>query len=186
LKAAGEYRLTGFSKNCKDRAINKGRLAQVDRALVSGTKGRAFESRIAHQHHGVTLVTPFSKSSQFTGWQWFIPNFKPGVRRLDSPFLSGTKSLSQRSQGLEQEDDLRHADFFIAVQTLYIEPGSPWENGYIESFNGKFRDELLHGEIFHTLKEAKVLIEKWRLAYNTLRPHSSLNNRPPAPEAYLH
>jgi len=74
----------------------------------------------------------------------------------------------------------------IGVQTLYIEPGSPWENGYNESFNGKFRDELLNGEIFYTLKEAKVLIEKWRLEYNTFRPHSSLNYHPPAPEAYLH
>jgi putative transposase len=74
----------------------------------------------------------------------------------------------------------------IGVQTLYIEPGSPWENGYNESFNGKFRDELLNGEIFYTLKEAQVLIEKWRLEYNTFRPHSSLNYRPPAPEAVLH
>lgn len=74
----------------------------------------------------------------------------------------------------------------LGVQTLYIEPGSPWENGYNESFNGKFRDELLNGEIFYTLKEAKTLIEKWRLEYNTFRPHSSLNYRPPAPEAYLH
>ena len=73
----------------------------------------------------------------------------------------------------------------IGVQTLYIEPGSPWENGYIESFNGKFRDELLNGEIFYTLKEAKTLIEKWRMEYNTFRPHSSLNYGPPAPEAYL-
>ena len=73
----------------------------------------------------------------------------------------------------------------IGVQTLYIEPGSPWENGYIESFNGKFRDELQNGEIFYTLKEAKTLIEKWRMEYNTFRPHSSLNYRPPAPEAYL-
>jgi len=74
----------------------------------------------------------------------------------------------------------------IGVQTLYIELGSPWENGFNESFNGKFRDELLNGELFYTLKEAKVLIEKWRLEYNTFRPHSSLNYRPPAPEAYLH
>ena len=73
----------------------------------------------------------------------------------------------------------------LGVQTLYIEPGSPWENGYIESFNGKFRDELLNGEIFYTLKEAKTLIEKWRMEYNTFRPHSSLNYRSPAPEAYL-
>jgi putative transposase len=71
------------------------------------------------------------------------------------------------------------------VRTLYIEPGSPWENGYCESFNGKLRDELLDREIFYTLKEAQVLIEKWRKEYNTFRPHSSLNYRPPAPETIL-
>ena len=71
----------------------------------------------------------------------------------------------------------------LGVGTAYIEPGSPWENGYIESFNGKLRDELLNGEIFDTLLEAKVLIERWRLDYNHVRPHSSLNYRPPAPEA---
>jgi putative transposase len=70
----------------------------------------------------------------------------------------------------------------LGVKTLYIEPGSPWENGYIESFNGKLRDELLNIEIFDTLKEAQVLSEWWRKGYNTIRPHSSLNYRPPAPE----
>ncbi len=71
----------------------------------------------------------------------------------------------------------------VGVETLYIEPGSPWENGYNESFNGKLRDELLNGEILYTLKEAKVLIEQWRHHYNTVRPHSALGYRPPAPEA---
>ncbi len=71
----------------------------------------------------------------------------------------------------------------LGVQTLFIEPGSPWENGYVESFNGKLRDELLSREIFYTLTEAKVLIERWRQEYNTFRPHSSLGYRPPAPEA---
>lgn len=70
----------------------------------------------------------------------------------------------------------------IGVKTLYIEPGSPWENGYNESFNGKLRDELLSGEIFSTLKEAQILIEAWRRHYNTVRPHSALGYRPPAPE----
>jgi len=73
----------------------------------------------------------------------------------------------------------------IGVKTLYFEPGSPWENGYIESFNGKVRDELLNREIFTTLEEAKVLIEQWRREYNHVRPHSSLGYRPPAPEAML-
>ncbi len=71
----------------------------------------------------------------------------------------------------------------IGVSTLFIEPGSPWENGYIESFNGKLRDELLNGEIFTTLLEAKVLIENWRQEYNHIRPHSSLGYQPPAPQA---
>ncbi|MDX3908414.1 MAG: transposase, partial [Sphingobium sp.] len=65
---------------------------------------------------------------------------------------------------------------------LYITPASPWENGYNESFNGSLRDELLNGEIFYSLAEAKVLIEAWRRHYNTIRPHSSLGYRPPAPE----
>jgi transposase InsO family protein len=73
----------------------------------------------------------------------------------------------------------------VGVRTLFIEPGSPWENGYIESFNGKLRDELLNREIFTTLAEAKVLIEQWRQEYNHIRPHSSLGYRPPAPEAIL-
>ena len=70
----------------------------------------------------------------------------------------------------------------VGVKTLFIEPGSPWENGYIESFNGKLRDELLARERFDTLKEARVLIEGWRREYNTVRPHSCLGYRPPAPE----
>jgi len=73
----------------------------------------------------------------------------------------------------------------LGIQPTYIEPGSPWENGYIESFNGKLRDELLNGEIFFTLLEAKVIIERWRKYYNTKRPHSSLNYRPPAPESFI-
>ena len=73
----------------------------------------------------------------------------------------------------------------LGVKTLFIEPGSPWENGYIESFNGKLRDELLNREIFTTLLEAKVLIEQWRREYNQVRPHSALGYRPPAPEVIL-
>lgn len=73
----------------------------------------------------------------------------------------------------------------VGVATLFIEPGSPWENGYNESFNGKLRDELLDREIFYSLREAVVLIERWRRHYNTVRPHSALGYRPPAPEAVL-
>jgi len=77
---------------------------------------------------------------------------------------------------------VRHWLRRVGVNTLFIEPGSPWENGYNESFNGKLRDELLDRELFYTLKEAQILIEQWRWEYNTIRPHSSLGYRPPAPE----
>ena len=72
----------------------------------------------------------------------------------------------------------------IGVKTAFIEPGSPWENGYNESFNGKLRDELLNREIFYNINEAKVLIENWRREYNTIRPHSSLGYKQPAPESF--
>ena len=70
----------------------------------------------------------------------------------------------------------------VGAKTAYIEKSSPWENGYVESFNGKLRDELLDGEIFNSLREAQILIESWRRHYNTIRPHSALGYRPPAPE----
>ena len=73
----------------------------------------------------------------------------------------------------------------VEVKTLYIEPGSPWENGYVESFNSKLRDELLNREVFDTLLETKSLIEDWRKEYNHIRPHSSLGYRPPAPQTVL-
>ena len=82
---------------------------------------------------------------------------------------------------------LKVRDWIAAVgaKTAYIEPGSPWENGYCESFNARFRNELLNGELFYSLKEAQILIEKWRIHYNTVRPHSSLDYRPPAPESIV-
>ncbi|MCK0139303.1 IS3 family transposase [Aliiroseovarius sp. F47248L] len=73
----------------------------------------------------------------------------------------------------------------VGAKTAYIEPGSPWENGYCESFNARFRDELLNGEVFYSLREAQILIEKWRKHYNTKRPHSALGYRPPAPETIV-
>jgi putative transposase len=73
----------------------------------------------------------------------------------------------------------------FGTKPTFIEPGSPWENGFVESFNGKMRDELLNREIFYTIKEAKVIIEQWRQYYNTERPHSSLNYNVPVPQSYL-
>ena len=73
----------------------------------------------------------------------------------------------------------------VGAKTAYIEPGSPWENGYCESFNARFRDEFLNGEIFYSQREAQILIEKWRQHYNLKRPHSALGYRPPAPETII-
>lgn len=73
----------------------------------------------------------------------------------------------------------------VGARTAYIAPGSPWENGYVESFNARLRDELLNGEIFYTLKEAQIVIESWRRHYNSVRPHASLGYRPPAPEVFV-
>ncbi len=73
----------------------------------------------------------------------------------------------------------------VGAKTAYIEPGSPWENGYYKSFNGRMRDELLNGEIFYSLREAQIIIESWRIHYNIKRPHSALGYCPPAPEAIV-
>ena len=73
----------------------------------------------------------------------------------------------------------------LGAKTAYIERGSPWENGYIESFNARLRDELLNGEIFYTLREAQIVIESWRRHYNTIRPHASIGYKPPAPEVFV-
>jgi transposase InsO family protein len=72
----------------------------------------------------------------------------------------------------------------VGAKTAYITPGSPWENGFVESFNARRRDELLDGEIFYSLKEARIVIENWRRRYTTPRPHGSLGHKPPAPEAF--
>ena len=92
------------------------------------------------------------------------------------PMCYGTEFVAERVR-----------DWITAVgaKTAFIEPGSPWENGYCESFNSRLRDELLNGEIFYTLNEAKAVIEEWRRHYNTVRPHSALGWRPPAPEAVV-
>jgi len=107
--------------------------------------------------------------------------------RLSELFVSrGTPDYIRSDNGSEfTAEVVRNWLKQVGVQTLYIEPGSPWENGYIESFNGRLRDELLNVEIFDTMLEAKILIERWRQVYNKIRPHSSLGYRPPAPEAWL-
>jgi transposase InsO family protein len=91
-------------------------------------------------------------------------------------------SLSYQSLFMKSRISLMRVMLVSLAKAVYIAPGSPWENGYCESINGKLRDELLNGEIFYTLREAQVIIEQWRVHYNTIRPHSALGYRPPAPE----
>jgi len=118
------------------------------------------------------------------------------ARRLNSYDLIETLADVMLIQGVPEHIRSDNGPEFVAkklrnwlsvvgAKTMYIEPGSPWENGYCESFNGKFRDECLNGEIFYSLKEAQVVIEQWRVQYNEVRPHSSLGYRPPAPKAIL-
>jgi transposase InsO family protein len=109
------------------------------------------------------------------------------MHKLTEVFLErGTPTYLRSDNGSEfSSAEIRASLKRLGVQTMFIEPGSPWENGYIESFNGKLRDELLNREIFDTLLEAKVLTEEYRREYNTIRPHSSLNYRPPAPKAWV-
>jgi putative transposase len=103
----------------------------------------------------------------------------------DVMLYRGIPENIRSDNGLEfVAEELRRWLAKVGTGTLYIEPGSPWENGYCESFNGKLRDECLNGEIFYSLREAQVVIEKWRVVYNTLRPHSALGYRPPAPAAF--
>ena len=100
----------------------------------------------------------------------------------DAMLFEGTPTLIRSDNGPEMVAKvLREWLTGLGTRNLYIEPGSPWENGFCESFNGKLRDECLNGEIFYSLREAQVVIEKWRIHYNTKRPHSSLGYRPPVP-----
>lgn len=103
-------------------------------------------------------------------------NSEDVLERLSDLFIQrGTPNYIRSDNGAEfTAKKVRKWLERVDVKTLFIEPGSPWENGYVESFNGTLRDQLLNGEIFDTLLEAKVLIERWRREYNTIRPHSSL------------
>ena len=102
----------------------------------------------------------------------FILSGPPEYIRSDN----GSESIAQKVR-----------DWIAAVgaKAAYIEPGSPWENGNCESFNARFRDELLNGEMFYTLREVQILIEQWRVHYYTVRPHSTHGYRPPAPESIV-
>jgi transposase InsO family protein len=131
----------------------------------------------------LTLIDEYSRECLAIGVSRKIKTAELIEHLADLFLLRGIPGYIRSDNGPEfVSRELRGWLNALGIKTLYIEPGSPWENGYIESFNGKLRDELLNREIFDTLFEAKVLVERWRVEYNTKRPHSSLNYRPPAPE----
>ena len=113
--------------------------------------------------------------------------FDGGYRRSDRPVHPAwCSSLHKADNGPKFiAEAVRNWIKAVGTKTAYIEPRSPWENGYCESFNGRMRDELLNGEIFYSLREAQIIIERWRNHYNTKRPHSALGYLPPAPEATI-
>jgi len=112
--------------------------------------------------------------------------YVPKTRDDEDLLVRGVPAYIRSDNGPEFiADAVRQWIKAVGAQTAYIEPGSPWENGYCESFNARFRDELLNGEIFYSLNEARIVIEQWRRHYNTKRPHSALGYRPPAPESII-
>lgn len=128
--------------------------------LIDEFSRKCLAIRVARRINAIGVIETLADAMLFEG----VPTF---IRSDNGPEMVA-KVLRQWLSGL-------------GTKSLYIEPGSPWENGYCESFNGKLRDELLNGEIFYSLREAKVVIEQWRIHYNTRRPHSALGYRPPAP-----
>jgi len=130
----------------------------------------------------------------FGGWfaKTTVRDLRPGHGRLlrnsgaAQPAMASVRASFHRCYGPEFiAGKVRDWIAAVGAKTAYIEPGSPWENGYVESFNARFRDELLNGEIFYTLREAQLVIEEWRRHYNTVQPHSALGWRPPAPETIV-
>ena len=128
--------------------------------LIDEFSRKCLAIRVARRINAIGVIETLADTMLFEG----IPAF---IRSDNGPEMVA-KVLRQWLSGL-------------GTKSLYIEPGSPWENGFCESFNGKLRDECLNGEIFYSLKEAQVVIEQWRIHYNTRRPHSALGYRPPAP-----
>ncbi len=127
--------------------------------LIDEFTRKCLAIKVARRINAISVIETLADAMLFNG----LPTY---IRSDNGPEMV-TKVLREGLTGL-------------GTGILYIEPGSPWENGYCESFNGKLRDECLNGEIFYSLKEAQVVIEKWRIHYNTKRPHSSLGYRPPA------
>lgn len=135
----------------------------------------------------LTLVDEFTRESLTIDVRRSFKSEDVLARLSELFIVYGTPAYIRSDNGSEFiANDLREWLLRVGVNTLFIEPGSPWENGYVESFNGKLRNEILDREIFYTLKEAQIIIERWRYHYNHKRPHSSLGYKPPVPAALEH
>ena len=134
--------------------------SQQPESVIGATRVQCLKSRIARRINAIGVIETLADAMLFEGLPTYIlsDNGPEMVAKVLREWLTG-----------------------LGTRILYIEPGSPWENGYCESFNGILRDECLNGEIFYSLREAQVVIEKWRIHYNTKRPHSTLSYRPHAP-----
>jgi len=133
------------------------------------------------------LRYPLNFGPMFHMTYFIKPDHPMGAHHSEPIPNSSEQAIVLKASGLLLQGKLACRSWIAAVdaKTAYIEPGSPWENGYCESFNARFRDELLNGELFYTLKDAQILIEQWRIHYNTVRPNSALGYRPPAPESIV-
>lgn len=160
------------------RADHKNHVWSYDFVMDRTSNGKAFRM--------LTLIDEYTRECLDIKVARKLTRFDV-IECLEEAFLRyGVPEYIRSDNGPEfRADQVREWLSSIGVTTLFIEPGSPWENGYNESFNGTLRRELLNREQFDTLYEAKVLVERWRREYNTVRPHSSLNYRPPAPEAII-
>jgi putative transposase len=159
IRLRPEYPNHVWSFDFVEAATHDGRRIRL-MTLIDEFTRKCLAIRVARRINAIGVIKALADALLFEG----VPAF---IRSDNGPEMVA-KVLRQWLSGL-------------GTKSLYIEPGSPWENGYCESFNGKLRDECLNGEIFYSLKEAKSIIEQWRIHYNTRRPHSALGYRPPAP-----
>jgi putative transposase len=134
----------------------------------------------------LNLIDEHSRECLLVRWERRWSSAKMIEALVDVMLMKGVPEHLRSDNGPEfVAKDLRKWLVKTGAKSLYIEHDSPWENGYCESFNSKLRDEFLNGEIFYSMKELRVLAQRWRVHYNTIRPHSSLGYRSPAPEAWL-
>jgi len=184
-RSAEDLDSTGTPGRSDDRACHQVRAIRLStdhrHAPLGWLEGESQADRAFVETRRTESAEETAEAASTMAGRWIVYSTSTGA----SESRLGLRLRGRQDTGRTSTEDADHRRWLerVDVETLFIAPGSPWENGYVESFNGKLRDELLDGEIFYTLHEAKVLTGRWRREYNTIRPHSSLGYRPPAPEA---